>query len=139
MHIYGHCRLRLKKYIAKKLPDRLIFRPNPGKTKLILTKRKKILKKITDSIIGPAKAYGDAIIFTHTSEAVNPDYVYNGGIGDLSASHAQSTESHFGGTCAHTHTRTYADTHTRTHTHTHTRTHARTHPRTHAHMIILYI
>ena len=70
--MYGLCRLRLKKNIEKKLPDRLIFRPNPGKKKLIL---KKILKKITDSIIGPAKAYGDAVIFTHTSEAVNPDYV----------------------------------------------------------------
>ena len=73
--MYGLCRLRLKKNIEKKLPDRLIFRPNPGKKKLILKKRKKILKKCTDSIIGPAKAYGDAVIFTHTSEAVNPDYV----------------------------------------------------------------
>ena len=43
--MYGLCRLRLKMNIEKKLPDRLIFRPNPGKKKKILKKKEKNTKQ----------------------------------------------------------------------------------------------
>ena len=39
--MHGLCRLRLKKNIEKKLPDRLIFRPNPGKQKINTKKKEK--------------------------------------------------------------------------------------------------